>query len=418
MNVNRNYQVINTNNGKIIKGWLNGVPIEKMAIDQLTKISSLPFVYKHVAAMPDVHAGKGCTVGSVIATKGAVVPSFVGADLSCGMMAAHLPISRKDFLGKENDLFRALISAVPHGRSDNGGDRDIGRWQIKNPIVMETWEQNLEKDFMEVCQREPMITGGKYKVATHEQLGTLGTSNHFCEIAEDYNDSSVWVMVHSGSRGVGARIGKIYMDKAKELCKKWYIPLADPDLAYFPQDTPEYANYIHALSWAHKFANLNRKIMLDTILEQINLLFNEFINPIFTFDCYHNFASMENHFGENVLVTRKGAIRARENDWCLIPGSMGQKSYICKGKGNKDSFTSCSHGAGRAMSRTEAMKTISMERHHEALKGVTTYDDEGTLDESPDAYKDIDAVINAESDLVEVVTTVKQFICLKGKGEE
>lgn len=409
-----NFEVWNGENGKFVKAWTKGVPVEDQAKQQILNAASLPFIYKYACAMPDIHAGMGCTVGSVIPTMGAVVPAFVGSDLGCGMRAARTNLKKEDIDGMRELIFGAISRYVPNGRSDNGGDKDVGRWRRISDRVDHVFAANLAEGYRQIIEAVPAIDRGN-KVAI-EHLGTLGTGNHFIEVCLDTNDT-VWFMLHSGSRGPGARIGNTFMKMAKEECEKWFVKLSDPNLAYFPNGTSGYDQYMHALDWAQKYAFWNRKIMMENVRNAVESVMGSAINMEQEIDCHHNYAAMENHFGKNCLVTRKGAIRARSGDWGIIPGSMGVKSFIVEGKGNPDSFTSCSHGAGRKMSRTMARKTITLQQHEADTNGVVCLKDEGVIDESPRAYKDVDAVIQAESDLVEIRYTLKQIVCVKGKEE-
>ena len=411
----RNFDVIQTPKG-IIKAWTRGVEFEEQAKKQVESVLSLPFV-KGVAVMPDVHAGMGCTVGSVIATQGAVVPSFVGVDLGCGMRASRTEFTRDAFNGLEETLFKQIDRLIPTGRTDNGGKNDRGRWASPPDIVKDVWDKHLSEGFEEIKQMEPSIMEGKGDRPTIVHLGTLGTGNHYIEVASD-ESGKVWLMLHSGSRGIGARIGKVYMDKAKVACNRWYINLESPDLAYLPHGTVEYSDYLKCLKWAQEFAFWNRRVMMHfvKIAVERTLGIEEFKTEL-EFDCHHNYASIENHHGQDVIVTRKGAVRARLYDWVIIPGSMGARSFIGKGLQNDDAFHSCSHGAGRRMSRGAAKKNISVADHVKATEGVTCLKDESVIDESPAAYKDVDAVINAEKDLFKPEFILKQFVNIKGKEE-
>ena len=409
-----NYNVYNQDGkGTIIKGWTKGVPVEDQAIQQAILCAQMPFIYKWLALMPDVHAGMGSTVGSVIPTVGAIMPSTVGVDLSCGMQALHIQgLTKLELAGREDYLLHCLGNSIPHGRTDNGGSNDTGRWQYTPEEVNEQWHEHLDTEYWTLVEKYPKLDRGNR--VTFEHLGTLGTGNHFVEIAEDEN-GEVWILVHSGSRGIGARIGNDFMRLSKDMCTKWFIDLPHKDLAYFPQGTQEFDDYLEGLRLAQTFAKISRSIMVDNALKAIQWVLGEaFISNGFRFDCAHNYVATEHHFGKNVLVTRKGAVRAREGDWCIIPGSMGAKSYIAVGKGNKDSFMSCSHGAGRAMSRTAAKNKFSIDDHIKATEGVTCLKTESIIDETPGAYKDVQSVINAQSDLIDIKHVLKGFVCLKG----
>jgi tRNA-splicing ligase RtcB len=384
--------------------WVADVPFEDAAKDQAMQLSRLPFIFKHVAIMPDVHAGYGSTVGCVIATKDVVLPAAVGVDIGCGMHAVETELNRSD-ISDVAALRKAIEDVVPCGFG-NGGP--AGTWGDRVPDdVREAWEP-LAKRYGKVCDDLP---GLRHK-APLEQLGTLGSGNHFVEVCADQDDT-VWVMLHSGSRGPGNRIGTGYTKAAQELCKRWMWTdrLPHKDLAFIPFGDPLFYNYVNAVHWAQDYALASRTLMLKHTIEALG-------SPK-TADhiaCHHNYLAQENHFGSNVWVTRKGAVRAREGDRVIIPGSMGARSIIGEGLGNVDSFTSCSHGAGRTMSRTKARAMITLEQHTTATSGVECDKTTDTVDESPAAYKDLDAVLNAESDLVRPMKYLKQFICVKGKS--
>jgi len=410
-----NYTVVSYENGKMAKAWNKGVPFEDGVYAQAGNMLQLPFV-KQLCLMPDSHVGMGSTVGSVIAMKGAVVPSAVGVDIGCGMRAAKTNLRAEDTKGFEKAIFGLISKNVPHGRSDNGGDRDIGRWRSVPKKVLDTWRTELVDEYKEICETVNINRGNK---VTYEHLGTLGTGNHFMEVCSD-TDGVVWLMVHSGSRGVGARTGGHFARRAKEMIKEvsemWHMKsmLPDPDLAYLPQGVDEYDQYLKAVKWCQLFAFHNRRIMMDNMIDSLATAVDEAFDIELNFDCHHNYIDWENHRGVNMLVTRKGAIRAKDGDLGIIPGSMGQKSYIVEGKGNEESLTSCSHGAGRKMSRGQAKREISLEDHIKDTNGVVCDKTAGVIDESPQAYKSIDNVIAAESDLVDVKYTLKQFVCVKG----
>lgn len=389
-----------------IKIWSDLQTVESAALDQLKNISSLPFVFKHVAAMADVHLGTGATVGSVVATKGAVCPAAVGVDIGCGMVAAKLKGVKSSALDNKLPTIRHSIErVVPVGFESNPKvGKDVRDWK-----GWDSWN-TLHKDVHDLRSR------------AEAQLGSLGGGNHFIEVCVD-TDDNVWVMLHSGSRNIGKSVAEVYIDDAKGLMKKMFISLPDPDLAYFAKESQEYANYIRDLSWAQDYAAKNRDIMMRRVLREVgyhlNILQQKDVRDLpveveMMVNCHHNFAAVENHYGENVLVTRKGAVRARKGDLGIIPGSMGTKSYIVRGLGNPDSFDSCSHGAGRRMSRGAAKKTFTIEDLKEQTKGVECRKDEAVLDEIPGAYKDIDVVMANQTDLVEVVAQLKQVMCIKG----
>jgi len=408
-----NYQVFQSSGQNPIKAWVNGVTFEDEALQQLVQVANLPFIFKHVAAMPDVHAGMGATIGSVIATKGAVIPAAVGVDCGCGVRAARLVLTKGEITPYVKEAFDKISGTIPNGRTDHGGINDIGRWGRHHPVpamVSQQWADRLAQRYNDITSRHSFLGSDK---VSWEHLGTLGSGNHFCELCVD-QDNNVWIMIHSGSRGPGNRIGSYFIQRAKEECRKWFVSLPDPNLSYFPKDTELYQEYMYALDWALDFAHINRQIMLSLVVEAVQDILGTQIDIDFNIDCHHNYAAMENHYGQNVLVTRKGAVRARKKDYCIIPGSMGDKSYICKGLGNKDSFESCSHGAGRSMSRTKARKSITLDDHKTKTDGIVCCKTESVLDESPDAYKDIGDVISAQADLVDPVYILKQILCVKG----
>jgi tRNA-splicing ligase RtcB len=409
-----NYIVYQEGKGKPIKAWVRGVPLEDNTLKQLYNIATMPYVYKYVAVMADAHAGKGSCVGTVIPCYGAISPATIGVDIGCGMVAQKTNLKVSDIPEgiTRLQLYHRLICAVPNGRTDNGGPGDRGAWGNVPEIVQKEWDDNLVLNYCDILREHPEVIS-KNKVAAVHQLGTLGTGNHFCEVSVDEEDY-IWVVIHSGSRGAGARIGSVFTDIAKELMDKYFIELPDPDLAYLPEDSKEFKDYIHAVEWAQDYAQTSRRIMLSNALSAMHNQVGEFGLIGNTIDCKHNYVALENHFSKNVWVVRKGAIRARENDFGIIPGSMGDKSYIVQGKGNLDSLTSCSHGAGRKMSRTQARATFSTNDHEKATEGVTCLKDETVLDETPGSYKNIQDVMEAQKDLVEILHVVKAIICIKG----
>jgi tRNA-splicing ligase RtcB len=413
------YEVTETS-GVPIKAWTRGVPVEDAAMAQLRNLASMPFIHKHIAVMPDVHLGIGATVGSVIATRGAVIPSAVGVDIGCGMAAVKTNLRAEELPDNLVAVRSAIEAAVPHGRTDNGGPNDRGAWgESTQPPPLParkqwafpmTGEVPLLDRFALLCEKHSKLE----KANTLRHLGTLGTGNHFIEVCLD-EAGAVWVMLHSGSRGIGGRIGSYFIELAKREMERWFIHLPDKDLAYLPEGSQHFDDYIEAVGWAQDFALANRSLMMQATLDAISASLGRFVRATDTaVQCHHNYVSREHHFGQNVLVTRKGAVRAREGDLGIIPGSMGARSYIVRGKGNRDSFHSCSHGAGRVMSRTEAKRRFTLEDHAAATAGVECRKDESVLDETPAAYKDIDSVMAAQSDLVDVVAMLKQVVCVKG----
>ncbi|MCA9704875.1 MAG: RtcB family protein [Myxococcales bacterium] len=405
------YQVMSETGGVPVKHWTRGVPVEDAALRQLSNVAKLPFIHKWVAVMPDVHVGVGATVGSVIPTKGAVIPAAVGVDLGCGMMAVQTSLRAEDLPDGLGHVRAAIESAVPHGRTDDGRRRDRGAWGDPPRAVTDTWGASLAKRFEVITDKHPKIRSSNHVV----HLGTLGTGNHFIEICLDEQDH-VWVMLHSGSRGVGNRIGSYFIGLAKEDMKRWFVNLPDQNLAYFPEGTEHFDDYCEAVTWAQDFARLNRELMMAHTLAALRQVRDlpPFSADLKAVNCHHNYVARERHYGEDVLVTRKGAVRAGEGELGIIPGSMGARSYIVRGKGNRDSFCSCSHGAGRKMSRTEAKRRFTVEDHVEATQGIECRKDASVIDETPGAYKSIDDVMAAQSDLVEVVHTLRQVVCVKG----
>ncbi len=392
-----------------IKMWTRGVPVDDKARDQLARAAKMPFIFRHVAAMPDVHVGIGATVGSVIPTKGAVIPAAVGVDIGCGMMAARTSLVASDLPDNLAGIRSAIEAAVPHGRSSGRGGRDKGAWGEPPRAVVDAWAA-LQQRFDALCARYPRLQKSNHLV----HLGTLGTGNHFIELCLD-EDQRVWVMLHSGSRGVGNAIGRFFIELAKQDMRKWHINLPDEDLAYFPEGTDHFDDYVEAVEWAQDFAKLNRRVMMTHALDALrSRIAKPFEAECEAVNCHHNYVTRENHFGENVLVTRKGAVRAAKGTMGIIPGSMGAKSFIVRGLGNAESFNSCSHGAGRVMSRTQAKKLVSLDEHIADTAGVECRKDEGVIDETPRAYKPIEAVMAAQADLVEIVHTLKQVVCVKG----
>lgn len=391
-------------NGKPIKAWVDGVPIEAAARQQLYNLSEMPFIYKHVAVMPDVHFGIGATVGSVIATQGAIIPAAVGVDIGCGMNAVRTSLKASDLPDSLSQLRHDIERGIPMGAGGKHQKAEILEAHFKRlPAGDKRWGIALLSG----------VAGDKGLERASAQLGTLGSGNHFIEVCLDENQD-VWVMLHSGSRGTGNIIGRQFIEQAKQLMEKYFITLPDKDLAYFVVNTQEFADYIQAVSWCQDYALENRRVMMEIVINSMRHRLPEFTLTSEAINCHHNYVEKENHFGQNVYVTRKGAVRAREGDLGIIPGSMGAKSFIVRGKGNPDSFCTCSHGAGRKMSRNEAKKTFTLADHAKATAGVECRQDLSVLDETPGAYKDIDAVMAAQSDLIEVVHTLKQVLCAKG----
>jgi tRNA-splicing ligase RtcB (3'-phosphate/5'-hydroxy nucleic acid ligase) len=406
------YDVMEHPGGHPVKMWTRGVPVEPAAREQLNKLADLPFIFRHIAVMPDVHVGKGSTIGSVIPTVGAVIPAAVGVDIGCGMMAAKTTLRANDLPDSLGKIRSAIEQAIPHGMSPktrNAKGRDIGSWNSPPPNVEAGWS-TLKDEFDALCRKWPRLRGTN----NYKHLGTLGSGNHFVELCLD-EDNFVWLMLHSGSRGVGNAIGTHFIELAKQDMRRHMANLPDEDLAYLREGTQHYDDYVEAVGWAQKFARINREVMMQNLIRALRGVIDKpFDTHVEAVNCHHNYVQKERHFGRDVLVTRKGAVSAREGELGIIPGSMGAKSFIVRGKGNEESFTSCSHGAGRVMSRTEAKRRFTAADAADATCGVECRKDEGVIDEIPMAYKDIDAVMRAQQDLVEVVHTLKQIVCVKG----
>ena len=378
-----------------VLSWVN----HELSLDEqnmLRNVSRLPCLFKHVALMPDAHLGVGSMVGSVIATKDAVIPATVGVDIGCGMAAIKTPFKSSILQNKLKDLRLAIEEAIPVGfNAYKEAPDEAGRWN--------GWAE-FDELHSGVQDREKKAL---------QQLGTLGGGNHFIEVCLDTKDN-VWLMLHSGSRNIGKELAERHISTAKSLHKLNELP--DPNLAYFIQGTPEFAAYWHDLEWAQKYAFKSREVMMNRLLKVFYKMFNNGVafRPEISVNCHHNYVSPEVHFGEEVFVTRKGAIRADQGMYGIIPGSMGAKSFIIKGLGNPQAFNSCSHGAGRKMSRTAAKKKFSREDLIAQTAGVECRKDSGVVDEIPGAYKDIDEVMRNQSDLVEIVAEIKQVVCVKG----
>jgi tRNA-splicing ligase RtcB len=399
-----------------IKLWTTSpqgdVPVEEKALAQLRNIASLPFVFRHVAAMPDVHLGMGATVGSVIATRGAIVPAAVGVDIGCGMEAVRTTLRAVDLPESLGAVRSAVEQAVPHGRTNHGGPGDRGAWGDPPTEVGESWAAlGGDERYRLLVERHPKVDRNATPAA---HLGTLGTGNHFIELCLDEEDR-VWVMLHSGSRGIGNRIGSYFIERAKAEMERWYVKLPDPDLAYLPESSDLFRDYVAAVGWAQDYAAANRALMLRATIAAVSRAIGvEVGRSDEAISCHHNYVAREHHFGANVLVTRKGAVDASAGRLGIIPGSMGKRSYIVRGKGDPESFRSCSHGAGRAMSRGEAVRRFTLEDLARQTEGVECRKDEGVLDEIPGAYKDLDLVMAAQRDLVEVVHTLRAVMTVKG----
>lgn len=381
-----------------VKIWAKEEDVETGAIQQLKNTASLPFVFKHVSAMPDVHFGMGATVGSVVATKNAICPACVGVDIGCGMMAVKTDLDHRVVQDKISEIRKSIERSVPVGFYENQIIReDVLTWAADQKHFLNDLPKNLVNKAL-------------------AQMGTLGGGNHFIEICLDL-DNNVWVMLHSGSRGIGNVLARKHIDVAKGLMKKFFVELPDPDLAFLPQKTDEFDNYIKDLQWCQSYAFQNRIQMMRLVLKDLSFAIYGEDGKVKTsneVNCHHNYVAWENHFGENVMVTRKGAVRAQTGDMGIIPGSMGAKSFIVRGLGNPESFNSCSHGAGRKMSRTKAKEKFTLEDLRQQTMGVECKKDDSVLDEIPGAYKSIDEVMDNQKDLVEIVAQLKQIMCIKG----
>ena len=392
-----------------IKLWSRGVPVEDEALRQVRQVARLPVVWPHVAVMPDVHVGIGATVGSVVPTRHAIIPAAVGVDIGCGMIAARTSLHANDLPDSLAGVRSAIELAVPHGRTTARGSRDKGAWNDPPKTAQQAWAL-LERDFRRLCELHPRLKNTN----NLNHLGTLGTGNHFVELCLDETDQ-VWVMLHSGSRGVGNAIGTHFIALAQADMRGHIANLPHRDLAYFEEGSKHFADYVFAVDWAQRFAKENRAIMMSNTLATLAkaipkkfTLIEEAVN------CHHNYVQRETHFGESLFVTRKGAVSAQRGQLGIIPGSMGAKSFIVRGLGNEDALCSCSHGAGRVMSRTKAKQMITLDDHVKATAHVECRKDAEVIDESPAAYKSIDAVMAAQRDLVEVVHTLRQVVCVKG----
>ncbi|MBC3452551.1 RtcB family protein [Pseudomonas mosselii] len=393
--------------GKPIKLWTDGVPVEDDARKQLMSTAKMPFIFKHLAVMPDVHLGKGSTIGSVIPTVGAIIPAAVGVDIGCGMIAARTSLHARDLPDNLHGLRTAIEKAVPHGKTF--GRRDQGAWDNVPNQADQVWS-GLAGRFKAITDKHPRLE----KTNNRQHLGTLGGGNHFIEVCLDEADR-VWFMLHSGSRGVGNAIGNLFIELAQADMRQHMVNLPDRDLAYFEEGSRHFADYVEAVEWAQDFARHNRELMMQAVVAATRkVLGKPFEASLEAVNCHHNYVQKEQHFGREVLVTRKGAVSAQKGQLGIIPGSMGAKSFIVRGLGNEEAFCSCSHGAGRVMSRTKAKSRFTVEDQQRATAHVECRKDKDVIDEIPMAYKDIDAVMQAQRELVEVVHTLRQVVCVKG----
>ncbi len=399
------YEEFTDTGGVPVRAWTRGVAFEDGAQRQLFNVARLPFVHSHVAAMPDVHFGMGATIGSVIPTRGAIVPAAVGVDIGCGMVAQRTSLVAGQLPDSLVAVRSEIEAAVPHG---GGKGARVGAWKDVPKPVGRAW-RDLRDRYQSICDRYPKIA---HKLPA-PQLGTLGGGNHFIEVCLDDADR-VWAMLHSGSRGAGNRIGTGFIQLARREMERHQVRLPDRNLAYLREGSELFDDYVEAVGWAQEYARVNRLLMLDAVLAALRVHVPPFELAEAAINCHHNYVAREHHFGADVLLTRKGAVRAREGDLGIIPGSMGARSFIVRGKGNPDSFHSCSHGAGRLMSRREPRRRFSLDDHREATRDVECRKDKAVLDETPGAYKPIDRVMAAQRDLVDVVHELRQVVCVKG----
>ena len=382
--------------------------VEESAMKQIEDLCALPFIHKHVAIMPDVHCGYGSTVGSVIPTRGAIIPAAVGVDIGCGMAAQQTSLTANDLPDSLTALRDSIERAVPHGFITIRGRSIKGSWEVEPQSVVSRW-RGISERLDDIVAKYPKLE----RKNPLKQLGTLGGGNHFIEICLDESET-VWVMLHSGSRGIGNMIGTMFIQIARKDMQRHFINLPEKDLAYFPEGTEHFEDYWNAMQWAQEYAMENRKAMMESVLRVMHKLLPPFSLGKMAVNCHHNYTEIENHFGANVYVTRKGAVRARIGDLGIIPGSMGTRSYIVEGLGNPESFNSCSHGAGRTMSRTKAKAVFTVEDLAAQTEGVECRKDASVLDEIPGAYKDIDEVMANQADLVKPLHTLRQVVCVKG----
>lgn len=378
--------------------------IDNKSIEQLDGLAQLPFIHHHIAAMPDVHVGKGATVGSVIPTKGAIIPAAVGVDIGCGMNAIRLSLKAHQLPDDLRRIRSAIEANVP-----------VGLESHKEYRAKASTLKQMEHHLQPITDKHTGLTKmmRNFQHTWGKQVGTLGSGNHFIELCLDENDD-VWVMLHSGSRGIGNAIGRYFINRAQKDMGRLLGQLPNKDLAYFTEGTQHFDDYVEAVGWAQDYALVNRREMMRLVLEAMTPYLPKFKTTKEAINCHHNYVSRETHYGANVYVTRKGAISAYEGELGIIPGSMGAKSYIVRGLGNQQSFCSCSHGAGRKMSRTAAKRQFNTQDLKQQTQGIECRKDKSVVDEIPGAYKDIDTVMQNQQDLVEVVHTLKQVVCIKG----
>ncbi|KAL0486390.1 tRNA-splicing ligase [Acrasis kona] len=393
--------------GVPIKAWTKYVPVEEMAMKQLKNLASLPIIKSHISVMPDVHFGMGATVGSIVPTTNAIIPAAVGVDIGCGMCAIRTSLVSEDLPDSLKKIRDLIEDHVP-----------VGFNSFKSPLEsnVTAWNSSLKKGYEKLCEKHPTFAGSN-KI---HQLGTLGGGNHFIELCiDDTPEKRVWIMLHSGSRNIGNRIGHYFIELAKkDMIKNHCLSdLPDADLAYLSEGTLHFDDYVFAVEWAQEYAATNRQLMMKQVIKALhsskqlpkNISFDEL-----SINCHHNYISREKHFGQDMYITRKGAVRSRKGELGIIPGSMGERSFIVRGLGNPESYESCSHGAGRLMSRNSAKRKFTIQNHIESTKGVECRKDGGVLDETPGCYKNIHDVMRSQSDLVEVLYVLKQVLCVKG----
>lgn len=395
-----------------VKMWDSGVPMEESVIQQARNLALVPGV-KRVAIMPDAHLGNGAAVGSAILTDDIVIPAAVGVDIGCGMIAAPLNLTLADLPEHLGELRAAIEARIPVGRTNNGQRGDRGAWGEPPIDVLAMWDE-LATGYDEMIRKYPALA---HPFTVHH-LGTLGTGNHFIEVCVEQapgHAGRVWVMLHSGSRGIGNRIGTTFTKLAQAECKRWHVELPDPELAFLPRGTELFHDYLTYANWAQGYAWRSRLLMLARVLDALRQVdATAEIDEAALVHCHHNYVAEERHFGKSGLLTRKGAVNAAAGVMGIIPGSMGSRSYITRGLGNPEALMTSSHGAGRVMSRNVARKSISMDDHLAAITGVECRLDADVIDESPAAYKDVEAVMRAQADLTEPIRTLKQIICVKG----
>lgn len=396
-------EILERKHGRNIYHWTQGVPVEAEAWHQMCLMSDLPVVYDHISIMPDCHVGKGALVGSVIPTKSAIIPSAVGVDIGCGMMAARTTLTAEDLPDTLKQLREAVENEIPCGE---------GRNYDRNSSMRDNlWKSHFDDYYNNLIKKYPRAEPRSMHPVT--QLGTLGGGNHFIELCLDENND-VWVMLHSGSRGLGNKIGTQFIYEAKEYCDKKHIQLIDRDLCWLEEGTEVFDDYVRSVTFAQEYARINRELMMLGVIKVLKDHFPKFALTKTAVNCHHNYVSLEKHLGTDLYITRKGAVSAKKDELGIIPGSMGAKSFIVRRLGNAESYCSCSHGAGRKMSRSAAKKNFTLEDHAISTAGVECRKDASVLDETPNAYKDIDLVMNAQKELVSIEHTLKQVMCVKG----